>query len=75
MDRRFRRRRRRRRRRRMYYCGGPYKEQAGTVPTYTHPKYATVINGPVAVVGEVPTSTYPSHEQVDGEPPDRLRGP
>jgi hypothetical protein len=26
----------------MYYCGGPYKEQAGTVPTYTHPKYATV---------------------------------
>ncbi|KAJ7799729.1 hypothetical protein B0H13DRAFT_1932967 [Mycena leptocephala] len=24
----------RRRRRRMYYCGGPYKEQAGTVPTY-----------------------------------------
>jgi hypothetical protein len=23
-----------RRRRRMYYCGGPYKEQAGTVPTY-----------------------------------------
>jgi hypothetical protein len=55
--------RRRRRRRRMYYCGGPYKEQAGTAPTYTHPKYAAVINGPVAVVGEVPTSTYPSHEQ------------
>ncbi|KAJ7937472.1 hypothetical protein B0H13DRAFT_2418599 [Mycena leptocephala] len=25
---------RRRRRRRMYYCGGPYKEQAGTVPAY-----------------------------------------
>ncbi|KAJ7850943.1 hypothetical protein B0H13DRAFT_1905466 [Mycena leptocephala] len=26
-----------RRRRRMYYCGGPYKEQAGTVPTYNMP--------------------------------------
>jgi hypothetical protein len=39
---------RRRRRRRMYYCGGPYKEQAGTVPTYTRPMYATVVYGPVA---------------------------
>jgi hypothetical protein len=37
---------RRGRRRRMYYCGGPYKEQAGTLPTYTHPMYATVVYGP-----------------------------
>jgi hypothetical protein len=30
----------------MYYCGVLYKEQAGTVPTYTRPMYATVVHGP-----------------------------
>jgi hypothetical protein len=35
---------------RMYYCGGPNKEQAGTVLTYNASRlYATVINGPIAV--------------------------
>ncbi|KAJ7671374.1 hypothetical protein DFH06DRAFT_1366147 [Mycena polygramma] len=60
---------RRRRRRRMYYCRGPSKEQAGTVPTYTRPMYATVVNVPVAVVArtsqtaEQPSATAPTSDQ------------
>ncbi|KAJ6535922.1 hypothetical protein DFH09DRAFT_1402119 [Mycena vulgaris] len=35
----------------VYYCRGPNKEQAGTVPTYIASRiYATVINGQIAVV-------------------------
>jgi hypothetical protein len=40
---------------RMYYCGGPTKEQAGSVPTYnTSRLYATDINGSFAVKTYLP---------------------
>jgi hypothetical protein len=40
---------------RMYYCGGPTKEQAGSVPTYnTSRLYATDVNGSFAVKTYLP---------------------
>jgi hypothetical protein len=41
---------------RMYYCGGPTKEQAGSVPTYSTSRlYATDVNGSFAVKTYLPS--------------------